>query len=44
MAKLPRLLCTMLERCKTGVAHNATGANLENGLITALLEIAPTTS
>lgn len=32
------LLCTMLERQGWRVAHNATGANLENGLITALLE------
>ena len=32
------LLCTMLERQNWRVAHNATGANLENGLITALLE------
>jgi UDP-N-acetylmuramyl tripeptide synthase len=34
------LLCTMLERQNWRVAHNATGANLENGLITALLESA----
>ncbi len=32
------LLRTMLERQGWRVAHNATGANLENGLITALLE------
>ena len=32
------LLRTMLERIGLRVAHNATGANLENGLIAALLE------
>ena len=32
------LLRTMLERQNWRVTHNATGANLENGLITALLE------
>ena len=32
------LLSTMLSRQNWRVAHNATGANLENGLITALLE------
>ncbi|KJH73365.1 Mur ligase family protein [Aliterella atlantica] len=32
------LLKTMLERQGWKVAHNATGANLENGLMTALLE------
>ena len=32
------LLRTMLERQGWRVAHNATGANLENGLMTALLE------
>ena len=32
------LLCTILERKGYRVAHNATGANLSNGLITALLE------
>ncbi|MEH2237639.1 Mur ligase family protein [Nostoc sp.] len=32
------LLCTILERKGYRVAHNSTGANLENGLMTALLE------
>ncbi len=32
------LLCTILERQGWRVAHNATGANLINGLVTALLE------
>ncbi|MBD2387635.1 MurT ligase domain-containing protein [Cylindrospermum sp. FACHB-282] len=32
------LLCTMLERKGYRVAHNSTGANLENGLMTALIE------
>ncbi|MEH1934373.1 MAG: Mur ligase family protein [Nostoc sp.] len=32
------LLCTILERKGYDVAHNSTGANLENGLMTALLE------
>lgn len=32
------LLCTILERKGYRIAHNSTGANLENGLITALLE------
>jgi UDP-N-acetylmuramyl tripeptide synthase len=32
------LLCTMLERSGWRVAHNTAGANLENGLMTALLE------
>lgn len=31
------LLCTILERKGYRVAHNSTGANLENGLMTALL-------
>ena len=33
------LLCTILERKGYRIAHNSTGANLENGLISALLEI-----
>ncbi|MEA5627757.1 Mur ligase family protein [Nostoc sp. UHCC 0251] len=32
------LLCTILERKGFRVTHNSTGANLENGLMTALLE------
>ncbi|MEH2302835.1 MAG: Mur ligase family protein [Nostoc sp.] len=32
------LLCTILERKGYRIAHNSTGANLENGLISALLE------
>ncbi|OYD87092.1 UDP-N-acetylmuramyl peptide synthase [Nostoc sp. 'Peltigera membranacea cyanobiont' 213] len=32
------LLCTILERKGYRVTHNSTGANLENGLMTALLE------
>ena len=32
------LLCTILERKGYRIAHNSTGANLENGLMTALLE------
>jgi lipid II isoglutaminyl synthase (glutamine-hydrolysing) len=32
------LLCSILERKGYRVAHNSTGANLENGLMTALLE------
>lgn len=32
------LLCDILQRKGYRVAHNSTGANLENGLITALLE------
>jgi lipid II isoglutaminyl synthase (glutamine-hydrolysing) len=32
------LLCTILERQGYRVAHNSTGANLENGLMTALIE------
>ncbi|QLE59235.1 Mur ligase family protein [Nostoc sp. TCL26-01] len=32
------LLCTILENKGYRVAHNSTGANLENGLMTALLE------
>ncbi|MEH2287889.1 Mur ligase family protein [Nostoc sp.] len=32
------LLCTILERKGFRIAHNSTGANLENGLMTALLE------
>ncbi|MCC5651476.1 Mur ligase family protein [Nostoc sp. XA013] len=32
------LLCTILERKSYRVTHNSTGANLENGLMTALLE------
>ncbi|MDB9383180.1 Mur ligase family protein [Nodularia spumigena CS-584] len=32
------LLCTILERQGYRIAHNSTGANLENGLMTALIE------
>jgi len=32
------LLCTILERKGYRIAHNSTGANLENGLMSALLE------
>ncbi|WP_414542420.1 MurT ligase domain-containing protein [Nostoc sp. CCY0012] len=32
------LLCTILERNGYRIAHNSTGANLENGLMTALIE------
>ena len=32
------LLCTILERKGFRITHNSTGANLENGLMTALLE------
>lgn len=32
------LLCTILERTGYKIAHNSTGANLENGLATALIE------
>ncbi|WP_375470906.1 MurT ligase domain-containing protein [uncultured Nostoc sp.] len=32
------LLCTILERSGFRITHNSTGANLENGLMTALLE------
>ncbi|BAZ27634.1 hypothetical protein NIES4074_00610 [Cylindrospermum sp. NIES-4074] len=32
------LLCTILERKGYRIAHNSTGANLENGLMTALIE------
>jgi UDP-N-acetylmuramyl tripeptide synthase len=32
------LLCEILERKGYRVAHNSTGANLENGLVTALME------
>jgi len=32
------LLCTILERQSNRIAHNSTGANLENGLMTALME------
>ncbi|MEA5581697.1 Mur ligase family protein [Nodularia harveyana UHCC-0300] len=32
------LLCTILERQGYRIAHNSTGANLENGLMTALME------
>ncbi|MEH1832493.1 MAG: Mur ligase family protein [Nostoc sp.] len=32
------LLCTILKRKGYRIAHNSTGANLENGLMTALLE------
>ncbi|MBE9058313.1 Mur ligase family protein [Sphaerospermopsis sp. LEGE 08334] len=32
------LLCTILERAGYKIAHNSTGANLENGLATALIE------
>ncbi|AFZ23589.1 UDP-N-acetylmuramyl tripeptide synthase [Cylindrospermum stagnale PCC 7417] len=32
------LLCTMLENKGYRIAHNSTGANLENGLMTALIE------
>ncbi|BAZ37989.1 hypothetical protein NIES4101_39190 [Calothrix sp. NIES-4101] len=32
------LLCEILERKGFRVAHNSTGANLENGLVTALME------
>ncbi|MEH2179321.1 Mur ligase family protein [Nostoc sp.] len=34
------LLCTILEHKGFRIAHNSTGANLENGLMTALLESA----
>jgi lipid II isoglutaminyl synthase (glutamine-hydrolysing) len=34
------LLCEILERKGYRVAHNSTGANLENGLVTALMESA----
>ncbi|MEO3703860.1 Mur ligase family protein [Trichormus azollae] len=32
------LLCTILEHKGYKIAHNSTGANLENGLVTALIE------
>jgi UDP-N-acetylmuramyl tripeptide synthase len=32
------LLCTILQRQGYRIAHNSTGANLENGLMTALME------
>ncbi len=34
------LLCTILERNGYRISHNSTGANLENGLITALMDSA----
>ncbi|MFM9157566.1 MAG: Mur ligase family protein, partial [Dolichospermum sp.] len=32
------LLCTILQRKGFRIAHNSTGANLENGLVTALID------
>ena len=37
------LLCTLLERARYQVIHNSTGANLINGLVTALIEQADLT-